>query len=81
MQTWRRRSTSPHRIRAQTPDRFLTTLYKDRPDAVTRLLIEQGQQLRQPRTLAATLDILSQHAPNFVLLVKNQPTLQRAKED
>jgi predicted nucleic acid-binding protein len=60
----------PHRIRAQTPDQFLAMLLRDRPDAIIQLLIEQGEQLRQPRTLDAILDTLSQHAPNFARLVR-----------
>jgi predicted nucleic acid-binding protein len=61
---------APHRVRAQTPDRFLTMLFKDRPSAMIRLLIERGEQLRRPRTLADTLHTLSQHAPNFARLVR-----------
>ncbi|MFN8536098.1 MAG: PIN domain-containing protein [Thermomicrobiales bacterium] len=61
---------APHRVRAQTPDRFLTMLFKERPSTMVQLLIEQGEQLRRPRTLAATLDTLSQHAPNFARLVR-----------
>lgn len=61
---------TPHRIRAHTPDRFLTMLYRDQPAAMLLLLIEQGSQLRQPRSLDATLAILSQHAPNFARLVQ-----------
>lgn len=61
---------APHRIRPQTPDRFLAMLFGDHPVAMIRLLTEQGEQLRRPRTLAATLDTLSQHAPNFARLVR-----------
>jgi predicted nucleic acid-binding protein len=61
---------APYRIKARTPDRFLTMLFEDSPRAMIRLLIEQGERLRQPRTLDAMLDTLSQHAPNFARLVR-----------
>ena len=48
---------------------------------MVQLLIEQGEQLRHPRSLAATLDTLSQHAPNFVLLVRNRLSAQLTEED
>ena len=72
---------TPYGIRVQTPDQFLMTLCKDRPDAVVQVLIEQGEQLRQPRPLAATLDTLSQHVPLFVRIEKARLSAQPTKED
>lgn len=56
----------PHRVVAQTPDRFLQGLLRRHPARLLDLLAEQGADLRQPRTLDAILDTLAQHVPGFV---------------
>lgn len=53
-------------IVANSPDQFLQRLLEqDRPKLLD-LLSAQGAALQQPRTLAAILDTLLQHAPRFV---------------
>lgn len=59
----------PHRVVARSPDRFLESLFARHTARVIELLIAQGADLRQPRTLAAILDTLAQHTPGFVRAV------------
>lgn len=60
----------PHRIVALPPDRFLHSIFQRHPARLLDLLIQQGADLRQPRTLAAILDTLAQHTPTFVRTVR-----------
>jgi predicted nucleic acid-binding protein len=56
----------PHRVVAQTPDRFLVRLLRQDQAGMLRLLRQQGADLRPPRMLAAVLETLALHAPGFV---------------
>jgi hypothetical protein len=59
----------PHRIVAQSPDRFLSRLFIQDRAGMIDLLVHQGAELRQPRTLLEILGALDQHAAGFVALV------------
>lgn len=60
----------PYRLVAQTPDRFLVRLLRQDQAGMLRLLRRQGAELRPPRTIAAVLETLAQHAPGFVAQVR-----------
>ena len=55
-----------HRVVAQTPDRFLVRLLRQDQAGMIQLLRRQGGDLRPPRTIAAVLETLAQHAPELV---------------
>jgi predicted nucleic acid-binding protein len=64
---------SPFDIEAQPPDDFLIHLYHFNSETVIRVLIEQAGELRKPsKTVPELLDVLAQHAPMFVDLVRVQ---------
>lgn len=55
----------PYGIVASSPDEFLQQIFAQHPAKLLDLLTAQGSALRQPRTLGAILDTLTQHAPEF----------------
>lgn len=58
-------------IEAQSPDDFLVHLFHLDKDLITKILLEQAQELRKPaRTVSEVLDTLAQHAPSFVYLAR-----------
>jgi hypothetical protein len=63
-------SLRPHRVVARTPDRFLQLLFRRQPTRLIALLVAQGTDLRQPRTLKTLLDTLALHAPGFARTVR-----------
>jgi hypothetical protein len=60
----------PYRVAARTPDRFPQALFRRHPARLIEVLIAQGVELRQPRTLDAGLNTLAQHVPGFVSAVR-----------
>jgi predicted nucleic acid-binding protein len=60
----------PHRVVARSPDRFLLRRFRQDQTGMLSLLRRQGAELRPPRTLAAVLETLAQHAPGFVAQVR-----------
>ncbi len=58
----------PYGIVASSPDEFLQQIFARSPGKMLDLLTAQGAALKQPRTLDAILDTLSQHAPEFARL-------------
>lgn len=67
------RSLAPFDIEAQSPDKFLVHLHHFDCEAVVRNLIEQASDLRKPpMTVHELLDIIAQHAPTFVELIRAQ---------
>jgi len=66
---------APFGVEAQPPDDFLTDLLTQDADLMLRLLAEQARDLRRPqKTFSELLDILAQHAPSFVSLVRRSLT-------
>jgi predicted nucleic acid-binding protein len=60
----------PYQLEACSPDTFLSTLHDRHPAMLTQILIEQGADLRQPRTLAGVLALLEPPLPQFVAAVR-----------
>ena len=66
-------SLAPFDIEAQLPDDFLVHLHYLDNELIAKNLIEQAGELRKPsKTVPELLDILAQHAPTFVELVRVQ---------
>lgn len=54
-------------IEALPPDKFLSDLFNNEPERMRDVLIKQAGNLHKPAmTVAEVLDVLRQHAPNFV---------------
>ena len=60
----------PYQLEACSPDTFLSNLHGRHPTILTQILIEQGGDLRQPRTLADMLTMLEPQLPHFVAEVR-----------
>lgn len=64
---------APFEIEAQSPDRFLISLFLLAPEKMIELLIEQAASLRDPpMTVYEVLDALSLHVPLFASLVRKE---------
>lgn len=62
----------PYHIETQHPDAFLVSLYRDDDMAMVRVVREQAAALRHPSlTFEQVLDVLAQHVPRFVALVRS----------
>lgn len=64
---------SPFRIKARSPDQFLTYLFSHKPQMMKEVLSEQAAQMKRPaKTVSDVLNTLAVDAPNFVELVRFQ---------
>lgn len=62
---------SHFRIKARSPDQFLTYLFSQNPEMMTKVLSEQAAQMKRPtKTVSDVLNALAVDAPNFVELVR-----------
>jgi hypothetical protein len=59
-------ATEPYRVRANTPDQFLTDLFSLDPAAMTDLLAGQAAGYGPPMAIPELLDALDGIAPSFV---------------
>jgi len=64
-------------IVASSPDEFLQQIFTRNPAKLLDLLTAQGVALRQPRTLDAILDTLTQHAPEFARSAQKYATAKQ----
>jgi predicted nucleic acid-binding protein len=61
---------APFEIQPQSPDTFLTQLYRLYPQVMSEIIVHQASDLQKPaRTTRELLGNLSLHAPNFASLV------------
>ena len=61
---------SPYRLEAQSSDAFLADLFDLYPEAMVQIVVQQGSDLRHPRTLPETLDRLAPQIPRFAEAVR-----------
>jgi len=65
-------SLTPYHIDTQHPDAFLVGLYREDDMTMVRVVREQATGLRHPSlTFEQVLDVLAQHVPRFVALVRS----------
>lgn len=66
-------SIAPFEIEVQSPDEFLVHLFHLDPQRLIKIITEQAEDLRNPPiTVSELLDILAQHAPTFVRLIRRE---------
>lgn len=64
---------SPHAIRAQSPDTFLSALFEIEPALLAQIVVEQAEDLQNPPIAVADLVAsLAQHAPHFAECVRHE---------
>jgi predicted nucleic acid-binding protein len=62
---------APYSIKAQSPDVFLTSLFYLDSEVMTRIVLEQAGDLRNPPlTVDRVLDAIARQAPEFARLVR-----------
>ncbi len=60
-------------IKALSPDEFLVRLWRLDSKRMAKIMIEQASELRNPpKTVSEVLDALTQHAPKFVSLIRQE---------
>lgn len=66
---------APWNIQAQSPDEFLTMLYKLNPEKMVEVLQRQSQSLKKPpMNLRELLELLNREVPGFVTnILSHQP--------
>ena len=63
---------APFQIEAMSPDQFLIVLFRQYPETMIEIVIQQAAALRNPpKTVAEVLDELALSAPQFVVLVRS----------
>jgi len=63
---------APLKIKAMSPDQFLMSLFGVAPETMTRIVIEQAEQLKNPpKTVGEVLDAIAWVAPQFAAAVRS----------
>ncbi len=66
------RSLAPFKIKARSPDQFLSYLFNQESKIITELIVAQAAQMRRPpKTVTEVLNALAVDAPMFVGLVRD----------
>jgi len=60
----------PHRLKAMGADTFVQELFALDPDAICAVIVEQGADLRKPRSFDEQLDYLARQLPGLVAVVR-----------
>jgi len=66
------RALAPLKIKAMLPNQFLMSLFGVAPETMTRIVIEQAEQLKNyPKTVGEVLDAIAWVAPQFAAAVRS----------